>query len=215
MSARGRPPRRQLAAGVAAAAFLVLAPATLTSCTGDPAPGPSASAATVGPDADGTPPQPPAPVPTVTPAPTLDAVAPETLSTAPRSVTSEVAGRLVSVTALNGGTSDQIRFEFADGVVPGYDVRYVDVMQRADGEPVLLEGSAALAVTFTSSAPGPDGTTAPDVVTHETYGLPVLRQIVLVTNLDGTLTFGVGASTQVPFTVTVDGSTLVVDLPHP
>ena len=212
---RDRARLRPLAAAVAATACLVLLPATLTACTGGPAPAPSGTVATGSPGGDGAPPETPAPVPTVTPAPTLDPVAPETLSTAPRSVTSEVAGRLTSVTARSAATSDQVRFEFADGLVPGYDVRYVDVMERAEDEAVLLAGSAALSVTFTSSAPGPAGTTAPDVVTNETFGLPAVRQIVLVTNLGGTLTFGVGASTQVPFTVTVDGATLVVDLQHP
>ncbi len=150
----------------------------------------------------------------ITPAPSLSPAAPQEDSVAPRTEDSDVEGRLRAVTARSGGDRDTLTFTFEDGAVPGYDIRFVDRVERDNGDALMLEGSAALTVTLTRSTPSVDGAIADDVVTNEAYDLPVIRQVLLATNVAGTVVFGIGTSWQGPFTVSVDGSDLVVSFQH-
>lgn len=208
----------RLPATGACAAVLLLA---LTSCTqpSDPATtGPSSPVA-------GTP-VPTATAPTVTPGPTASGptggptdpglAEPGTLSTADRSGAATGPGELASltVTPAPGGASDLLTFTFSGSTVPAYRVGYVEQVQRRD-EPLLLDGSAALEITFTDTAPGPAGATADGVPTQESYDLPAVRQVVLVENLGGTVRFGVGVADRTEFRVLADGQTLTVELSHP
>lgn len=195
---------------------LLALPAAVTACTaGSPSPDPSSSSAIsagpVVPTPDDTTILPPA---TVTPAPTADPVAPDVLSTAPRVVENDAAGQLATVTAVSTASADLVTFAFSGGTVPGYDVRYVDRVLRGADDVLDLAGSAPMTVTFTNSTPGEAGVIAPGVVTNQTFDLPEVKQIVLSTNLGGTLVFAIGASTQVPFTVTTEDSSLVISFEH-
>lgn len=150
----------------------------------------------------------------VAPAPSLAPVPDDETSIAPRVSESDSAGRLTSVTAVTEGDADVLTFTFADGTVPGYDIRYVDRVERAAGDPVSLRGSAALSATLTNSVPDTTGALGEGVVTNTDYALPVIEQVVLVGNVGGTLTFGVGLTRQAPFTVTTSADSLVVSFAH-
>ena len=169
------------------------------------------------PTADGTAPA-PAPAPTATGSPaspgaTTDAgVAPDALSTAPRSGAAGAAGELAAVTVAEGPDADTVTFTFAGGVVPGYAVRYVDAVRRGEDDVVPLEGDAALEITFVVAAPGAGGATADGVVTNQSYAFESVRQVVLVENLAGTVRFGIGLAAQTPFRVVATPGTLTVEL---
>lgn len=215
----------RLPATGACAAVLLLA---LTSCTQPSDPAPTGSSSPVAATAT---PAPTATAPTVAPAPTASGAAtseapegpsdpgpaePGTLSTADRSGAATGPGELASltVTPASGGASDLLTFTFSGSTVPAYRVGYVEQVQRRD-EPLLLDGSAALEITFTDTAPGPAGATADGVATQESYDLPAVRQVVLVENLGGTVRFGVGVTDRTEFRVLADGQTLTVELSHP
>lgn len=176
----------------------------LAGCTGDPGEGSSSSGWVV----SGS--QSPGPAQTVSPAPSLDPVLPDETSVAPRVAESDAPGQIVSASAAEADDGDVLTFTFASGSIPGYDIRYVDRLERGADDVVMLAGEAALAVTLTNSTLGSDGTIGADIVTNSTFDLPLIRQVLLATNLGGTVTFGVGLATQVPFTVTISGDTLAV-----
>jgi len=153
-------------------------------------------------------------LPTVTPAPTLSAVPPDETSVAPRVVKNKNDGHLLAVTATTSGKDDVVTFRFSKGAIPGHTVRYVDALRRDDDDVIMLDGSAALTVTFTNSIPGKTGVIPRKVATNDSFDLPMIRQILLAKNLGGTLVFGIGVSTQAPFTVTTQGDSLMVTIPH-
>lgn len=156
-----------------------------------------------------------APAQTVAPAPSLSPVADDDLSLAPRVSDDDLAAQLVSAAALAAGGSDSLTFVFTDGAIPGYDIRYVDAVQRGGEDVVPLRGSAALAVTFANTTPAAGAALGDDIVVNTEYDLAAIEQVVLAQNVGGTITFGVGLSSQVPFTVTVAGDALTVSFVHP
>lgn len=197
---------------IIAVALAAAVATTTTSCIGEAAtdPTPVTPSSTWEVADPGT----PAPAPTVLEAPDLEPVSPADTSVAPRVVDSDSEGQLVEVTATSDGDSDILAFRFEGGAVPGYDIRYVDRLETGDGDVMLLGGSAVQTVTFTHTTPG-DGRQIPEgVVTNEDYDLPVIRQVLLATNVGGTVMFGVGTSGLAEFAVTADAGSLVVTFPH-
>jgi hypothetical protein len=171
--------------------------------------------AQVGPDGISDVPTSLAPAQTVTPAPSLSAVPDDEVSVAPRRADGESAGRLESMTVTDVGDADALTFVFADGVAPGYDIRYVDAVERGAGDVLPLKGSAAFAVTFSDTTPAADAGLGDDIMTNTDFGLTVIEQVMLAENLGGTMTFGVGTKTQVPFTVSESAGRLTVTFLHP
>lgn len=201
--AAGAASRRQHAV---AAVVVVSAALALAACT---------PPAQVGPDGISDVPTSLAPAQTVTPAPSLSAVPDDEVSVAPRRADGESAGRLESMTVTDVGDADALTFVFADGVAPGYDIRYVDAVERGAGDVLPLKGSAAFAVTFSDTTPAADAGLGDDIVTNTDFGLPAIEQVILAENLGGTMTFGVGMSAQVPFTVSESAGVLTVTFTHP
>lgn len=190
--------RRPLIIAVVAAIVVVAGGlVTLKSCTNDDSPAP---------DQTVTFPEPPTPAPTGAP------VSPTAESVLPRVVETGTVGALTSVAVDSGANADQVVFTFENGGVPAYEIGYVDLLLVHE-EPFLLDGGAVMTVTFTGSSPGPDSVTAEDVPTNENYDGTAVRQIVLAQYLGETVTFGVGVSTQLPYRVEVDDSTLTLIFP--
>jgi hypothetical protein len=113
-------------------------------------------------------------------------------------VDSAEPGQLVAVTAESADGVDRLTFQFS-GAAPGYRVEQVPrVTTGPEGEVVGVDGSTYLNVAFTSTTPGAGGPISEDVPTNEALELPVLRQIVLVHNVGGSLWFGVGLAAESP-----------------
>lgn len=155
-----------------------------------------------------------APPRTVAPAPSLAPVGPEEVSLAPRVMQSDAPAQIIAVTATEGEDLDLLTFTFAPGSVPGYDIRYVDRLERGVDDVVMLDGEAVLTVTLTNSRIGADSSAGADALTNAAFDLPVVRQVLLAENLGGTVTFGVGLAGQAPFAVSISESSLVLAFPH-
>ncbi len=108
---------------------------------------------------------------------------------------------------------DRVVFEFTGGI-PGYHAEYVaQVRADASGKLVPLAGHAFLHLVFHPSS------------AHQTYhgpavlrpGLPALLQVSAAGDFEGYLSFGLGLSKRVGFTVVTlsDPSRVVVDVAHP
>lgn len=135
-----------------------------------------------------------------------------------RSMPSTNAGRLTSVEVAEGDGVDTVTFDFGAGnELPGFEVTYVDRLVLGEDEVIDAEGDATMTITFTESEPGADGMTGDDVPTNEAYGAKSVRQLILLENLGGTLTFGLGLTDEVEFRVTTDADAgaLVLELKHP
>ena len=121
-----------------------------------------------------------------------------------------------SLTAIRTGEHpgyDRVVFEFRGGV-PGYHAGYVaEVRADASGKVVPLAGQAFLHLVFHPSS------------AYQTYhgpavlrpGLPSLLQISAAGDFEGYLSFGLGLSQRVGFTIsTLSGpSRVIVDIAHP
>jgi hypothetical protein len=119
----------------------------------------------------------------------------------PRGNDSDARARLVGLDAGKGSGVESMTFTFADtDVLPKYLVKYVDaVREHPEGDPVPLPGSAYLQVGFALTNPNTDGrlSVPPDVAPAQ----PMVKEILLVRNLDGDLAFGVGLDKRTPFRV--------------
>lgn len=157
-----------------------------------------------------------APPRSVTPAPSLAPVGPEEVSIAPRVMQSDAPAQIIAVSATEGEDLDLLTFTFApgSGSVPGYDIRYVDRLERGVDDVVMLDGEAVLTVTLTNSLLRADSSAGADALTNAAFDLPVVRQVLLAENLGGTVTFGVGLAAQAPFAVSISENSLVLAFPH-
>jgi hypothetical protein len=119
----------------------------------------------------------------------------------PRGNDSDASARLVGLDAKQSSGVESMTFTFADTkVLPKYLVKYVDaVRQHPEGDPVALPGSAFLQVGFALTNPNTHGrlSVPPDVAPAQ----PLVKEILLVRNLDGDLAFGVGLDRRAPFRV--------------
>jgi hypothetical protein len=133
-----------------------------------------------------------------------------------RARTGPGSGSAGSLTAIRAGTHpgyDRVVFEFSGGV-PGYHAGYVaEVRADASGKVVPLAGQAFLHLVFHPST------------AHQTYhgpavlrpGLPTLLQVSAAGDFEGYLSFGLGLSQRVGFTISTlsDPSRVIVDIAHP
>ena len=108
---------------------------------------------------------------------------------------------------------DRVVFEFSGGV-PGYHAEYVaEVRADASGKLVPLAGQAFLRLVFHPSS------------AYQTYhgpavlrpGLPSLLQVSAAGDFEGYLSFGLGLSQRVGFTISTlsHPSRVVLDIAHP
>ena len=120
------------------------------------------------------------------------------------------------LTAIRAGEHpgyDRVVFEFRGGV-PGYHAEYVaEVRADASGKLVPLAGQAFLHLVFHASS-AYQSYHGPAVLRP---GLPSLLQISAAGDFEGYLSFGLGLSQRVGFTIfTLSGpSRVVVDIAHP
>lgn len=114
---------------------------------------------------------------------------------------SDAKARLVGLTADESGDIEQVTFTFADTkVLPKYTVNYVDVVRaHPEDDPIAVEGNAFLEVGFKLTNPNTDGrmAVAPDLRPD----LPLVKEMLLVENLGGSLRFAVGLDDQAEFRV--------------
>ncbi|WP_442893239.1 AMIN-like domain-containing (lipo)protein [Aquipuribacter sp. SD81] len=135
--------------------------------------------------------------------------APEALSTAARtSSPPQEPVRLLAVQVSTAGDAESLRVETSGGA-PGYSVRYVDAV-RIEGEPVLVEGEAVLEVVLEAADPNADEGLAPDVAVELLPEQDLIREVRFARYLDGTVTYAVGLTDVVEFSVEVDGNGLTL-----
>jgi hypothetical protein len=119
----------------------------------------------------------------------------------PRGNDSDASARLVGLDAAKGSGVESMTFTFADTkVLPKYLVKYVDaVRQHPEDDPVPLGGSAFLQVGFALTNPNTHGrlSVPPDLAPAQ----PLVKEILLVRNVDGEMAFGVGLDRRTPFRV--------------
>lgn len=140
-----------------------------------------------------------------------------TSAPAPAGATSTALLRDVRVAAQDG--FDRVVFEFTDQL-PGYDVGYADgpVRQDGSGEPVDLEGDAALQVRFEPAS----GVDLGGATFKETYTGPdrvrgdskVVTEVVRIGDFEANLTWAIGADGKVPFRVDTlsNPARIIIDL---
>jgi hypothetical protein len=124
---------------------------------------------------------------------------PADFAAAPVEVASPESGQLVSVTPDSTDGVDRLVFTFA-GEAPGFRVEEVDRVTTGgrndpEGDVVDVAGQSYLSVRFTSTTPNTDGAISEDVPSNADLDLPLLRQVMVVHNVGGTLRFGVGVGT--------------------
>lgn len=158
-----------------------------------------------------------APGPSLTPAATPTAKPSAAIPSWPQQARSGPgSGSEGFLTAIRAGAHpgyDRVVFEFSGGV-PGYHAEYVaEVHADPSGKVVPLAGQAFLHLVFHPSS------------AYQTYhgqavlrsGLPSLLQVSAAGDFEGYLSFGLGLSQRVGFTISTlsDPSRVVVDIAHP
>jgi hypothetical protein len=108
---------------------------------------------------------------------------------------------LVAVRSAHHPGFDRITFEFR-GPRPSHHISYVSqLVQDGSGKPVHLAGNAAINVVF-------QGANAHDSAGHSTVsplhfrpGLPSLKEVALIGDFEGVVTYGLGVDHKVSFKV--------------
>jgi len=117
----------------------------------------------------------------------------------------------------DNGEYDQVFFQF-DGGVPGYHIDYITGSPTgcASGQAVQVLGQAFLEVRMTPAV-AHDQSGSPTIQqTSMTTDLPVLKGLVQTCDVEGVVTWVLGLSQQVDFSVfTIAQAFLVVDVKHP
>lgn len=181
----------------------------------EPADAPITTAAVTGADATPRPTLSTSEFPSTT-APTLPTsqsppsrVAPSEASTADRSVAPPpTVVRVTAVEVRADEGSEQIVVHTAGGV-PGWAVRYVDVV-RVDGEPVLVDGTAALELVLDAADPAGEQGLADEVAVDLAPEQPLIRELRFAQYLGDQVVFAAGLARQVPFSVSTTPTSLVV-----
>jgi hypothetical protein len=144
---------------------------------------------------------------------TTAATDPAELSTEPRTTPApESPAQLTRVSAERDGNTERVVFETTDGIQPGMRVRYVDAV-RIEGEPLLVEGDAALEVVLEQANPNASEGLSPDVAVDLLPEQPLLREVRFARYLADSVTFAIGLADQAKFRVVrePDGGRLVIE----
>jgi hypothetical protein len=150
------------------------------------------------------------PEPSVTAgSPSGSVVPPSATSTADR--TGDPAGEVVKLTDLDAardGTLETITIS-TSGPVSGWTLRYVDLLV-IDDEPYFVDGNATMELVLRAADPTGDQGFV-DAVADPLYpGLPILQEVVLADYLGTEVTFAIGLSREVPFSVSVTDSAFTI-----
>jgi hypothetical protein len=184
---------------VAACLLAAVAAAGCTDGSGDPSATPASTAATTTPDG---------PTDTTGPGTATTAAAPRwTTATKAGTNNPKVPEDMPMLTAIRTGSHDgydRVVLQFRNDL-PSWRVGYVDQVPSESGATVPLEGAASLFVQV-DPAWAHDLDTPPYAATYTgprtlTPRYPMLRQVRLVDEFEGHLTFGVGLQRRVGFRV--------------
>src|SRR5262245_6094980 len=131
--------------------------------------------------------------------PVLAAGSPST--TAQANAQAPVIPVLVAVRSAHHPGFDRVTFEFR-GPRPGHRIGYVSqLVQDGSGKPVDLAGGAAINVVF-ELAQAHDSNGHPSVSPLRFKpGLPSLKEVALIGDFEGVVTYGLGVDHKVPFKV--------------
>jgi hypothetical protein len=113
---------------------------------------------------------------------------------------------------------DRVVFEF-EGPAPGYAAAYATAPLKNDdtGATIAVDGSSVLKLAMASAASADVGVTIRETYTgpkrFKPTGTPVVAELVMVSDFEGTLTWAVGVRREAPFKVQAlsSPSRLVVD----
>jgi hypothetical protein len=112
---------------------------------------------------------------------------------------------------------DRLVFEFTGTVVPQYEVKVASTFTTPSGQAIRVDGNAFFSVSVGGRAhinAGERSYTQPDPYRP---GLPLIREVKLVTDFEGAVIFGVGLERVACPTLLVLASPprLVLDFPTP
>jgi hypothetical protein len=142
---------------------------------------------------------------------------PAPTSTAPKSGAplATSAAQLTGIRIATHATYDRVVFQFS-GKAPGYDVRYVPVVYAdASGQPVSLNGSAFLNVTFKpAAAHRDDGTSTYTGSRDLKRSTGQVREVELSGDFEAVLSFGIGLHNKAGFRVLrfTDPTRIAIDI---
>ena len=173
----------------------------------------------------------PTPTRTVTPAPTTappSATVPPPASASPGSTASTscptltggspTAGPLVAaLRAAHNPGFDRLVFEFTGTVVPQYEVKVASTFTTPSGQAIRVDGNAFFSVSAGGRAHTDAGQRSYTQADPYRPGLPLIREVKLVTDFEGAVIFGVGLERVACPTLLVLASPprLVLDFPTP
>jgi hypothetical protein len=131
------------------------------------------------------------------------------------------AALLADVRVAGHGGFDRVTFEFRDGDVPGYRVRFVDppITEDASGNEVEVDGAAFLEIIMTPAS----GVDLSGETYEETYTGPArigpsdtasIAELVRTGDFEAVLTWHLGLGAEAPFAVGTlqDPPRLVIDV---
>lgn len=118
---------------------------------------------------------------------------------------------------------ERVVFEFRDGKLPGYDIRYVErpVVQDGSGTPVKVRGEAVVLVRMLNALDAdltddeaPSTYTGPQRLKPD--GTDLVVELTRVSGFEGVLSWAIGLRGRVPFKVTelTAPARVVVDFRH-
>ena len=141
--------------------------------------------------------------------PPTASVAPSEVSTEDRSeAPPDEVVRVVGVEVRMDGDTEQIVIATTGGT-PGWSLRYVDAV-RIDGEPIIVQGRAALELVLESADPNGDQGLSDDVAVELLPDQPLLRELRYAYYLGDQVTYAVGLSERAPFSVSVGADEIVI-----
>ena len=129
---------------------------------------------------------------------------------------SSVQAQLKSTAVSTNSNYDRFVVRWSSGN-PGYRVRYVNqVTQDGSGNPVTLQGTHFLTVRFSSARAHTQTGASVGGPTTRTPLFASLRQMKLVGDFEGVVTYGLGVQGRKPFRVfrLTNPARLVVDIRH-
>lgn len=141
-------------------------------------------------------------------------------TTDPKAAQHEVAGNAVleNVRSARNDGYDRVVFQFSRGVVPSYQVEYVDppIRQCGSGQVIPTSGGRWLRVRLQQAQAHDERGNATVEDRSRTPALPALREMQLICDYEGQVEWILGVPAQLPFRAIVlnNPARVVVDVMH-